>query len=214
MEGVAEIEIKGKGVRARKLQVYKDFGDVRYTGDRYVAFYNWWRNRVNTNETRGEYLFAEPVIAGKVEVLENEKAAVEAVRDSERVVISIPLNRQRQHVDRVIDRILKKNLKMEKGRKVKDPSNSKARYKLTKSVQMESLRKAFLVYDQRNQSEKEGHQLSSYEIAKNIGYIANLKNKKGEISDEASEKRVISAIVSRYHRNAKRKISNTNQGCF
>ena len=109
MEGVGEIEIKGKGVRARKLQVYKDFGDVRYTGDKYVAFYNWWRNRVNTNETRGEYLFAEPAIKGKVEVLEDEEAAVEAVRDSERVVISIPLNRQRQYVDRMIDRILKKN---------------------------------------------------------------------------------------------------------
>jgi len=214
MEGVAEIEIKGKGVRARKLQVYKDFGDVRYTGDRYVAFYNWWRNRVNTNETRGEYLFAEPVIAGKVEVLENEKAAVEAVKDSERVVISIPLNRQRQHVDRVIDRILKKNLKMEKGRKVKDPSNSKARYKLTKSVQMESLRKAFLVYDEKNQAKDIKQSISNKEIAERSNIKLNFRNTDLEMNDDQNRNRVISATVSRYLRIAKQKIDRTNSGFF
>ena len=41
-------------------RVFSDFGDVRYEGCRYKAFAKWWTNRVNTNETRGVYLFAEP----------------------------------------------------------------------------------------------------------------------------------------------------------
>ena len=37
------------------LKVYKDFGDVRYEGDKYIAFTKWWRSKVNDTETRGEY---------------------------------------------------------------------------------------------------------------------------------------------------------------
>lgn len=35
-----------------KIQTaYKDFGDVRYKGDKHIAVIMWWRNRVNDAET-------------------------------------------------------------------------------------------------------------------------------------------------------------------
>ena len=34
------------------LQVYEDFGDVRYEGDKYLAFTKWWRGKVSDTETQ------------------------------------------------------------------------------------------------------------------------------------------------------------------
>jgi hypothetical protein len=31
----------------RIQQVYEDFGDVRYEGDKYIAFTQWWRSKVS-----------------------------------------------------------------------------------------------------------------------------------------------------------------------
>jgi hypothetical protein len=47
--------------KKKLLKVYEDFGDVRYEGDRYVAFAKWWNAKLANGETKGAYLFAEPL---------------------------------------------------------------------------------------------------------------------------------------------------------
>ena len=54
---------------------HKDFSDVRYKGDRYAAFAQWWRNRVNTTETRVEFLFAYPLANSFVQHVTDGDAA-------------------------------------------------------------------------------------------------------------------------------------------
>ena len=41
---------------------------MRYEGDRYVAFAKWWNAKLANGETKGAYLFAEPLIEMKVAV--------------------------------------------------------------------------------------------------------------------------------------------------
>ena len=67
---------KGTKVEDSQLsQVFADFGDVRYDGDKYKAFANWWRRKANDTETMGEYLFSEPVAATKVMLVDDAEAA-------------------------------------------------------------------------------------------------------------------------------------------
>ena len=35
------------------LKVYEDFGDVRFEGDRYIAFAKWWNAKLANGETKG-----------------------------------------------------------------------------------------------------------------------------------------------------------------
>jgi len=37
--------------KKKLLKVYEDFGDVRYEGDRYVAFAKWWNAKLADVET-------------------------------------------------------------------------------------------------------------------------------------------------------------------
>tara|TARA_B100000787_G_scaffold51100_1_gene36899 strand:- start:65 stop:232 length:168 start_codon:yes stop_codon:yes gene_type:complete len=55
--------------------VYKDFGDVRYEGDKYVAFSKLWKSKVSESETRGEYLFAKLLVTSKVDVVDDINVA-------------------------------------------------------------------------------------------------------------------------------------------
>ena len=57
-------------------QIYNDSFDVRYEGDKYIAFTKRWRSKVNNTETSGEYLFAEPITINKVILSEDRDTAI------------------------------------------------------------------------------------------------------------------------------------------
>jgi hypothetical protein len=196
-------------------QVYTDFGDVRYEGDRYKAFCDWWRAPVSTGERRGEYLFAEPVHASTVKVLEGATDVERAMTSDDTIIVSIPLNRQRQHVNKAIDRLLKKHMQTEKGRAVRNPSHSKARYSLSKPSVPNALKKSFELYTARRQSLFDDIKTSNGELAKltNLNYTVSF-NFDNENSDNAARNRTISVIVSRHIASAKKTIHNIKYGCF
>jgi hypothetical protein len=134
------------------LKVYEDFEDVRYDGDRYQAFCAWWRNRVNTNEQRGAYLFAEPLRGMWTRVLtdEDEDDLRNAWEDDAQIVIALPVHQTRHHANKSLTRIVRKHIAEQKGRAVSDPRSSKARYHLNTAVQPRALKLAFDVWDLRN----------------------------------------------------------------
>ena len=199
----------------KMLRVYEDFGDVRFEGCRYAAFARWWRERVNTNETRGERLFAEPLLQRSVRLLQHVDDAAAALSSEDVLVLAVPRGMQRQHIDKAIDRILRKHVVTKKGRTLRNPKLSQARYSMSKPMLAQSMKKAFDVYDLRTAAAEEGVKLSNERVAKaaKLDYKEKLKLD-GDIYDDKQRARVVSAIVARHYKDAKTMIANAALGCF
>ena len=199
----------------RMLRVYEDFGDVRYEGDRYLAFSKWWTERVNTNEQRGVYLFAEPPHTASVSVIHSEDEAVAALNSEDTVLIAVNVTRQRKHIDSRIDRILRKQMgELKRGRQVRNPKLSAARYRLSKAVQAQTLKKTFAVYDIRSTAAAEGRRVSNWDVAQLAKLDYRQRDKGLDIYDDAAVKRVVSAIVARHVKDARTMIENAAVGVF
>ena len=95
------------------LRVYEDFGDVRYEGDKYLAFTKWWRGKVSDTETRGEYLFAEAPTPNKVMLVEDRDTAIQSADDESSLLIRIPKALTRRQIDMSIERIFAKEMTFE-----------------------------------------------------------------------------------------------------
>ena len=199
----------------RMLRVYDDFGDTRYEGDRYLAFTQWWTERVNTNEQRGAYLFAEPPHTASVSVIQHVDDAAAALSSEDTVLIAVNVTRQRKHIDTRIERILRKHMgELKRGRQVRNPKLSQARYRLSKAVQAQTLKKTFAVYDIRTAAAAEGRRVSNWDIAQLAKLNYRQRDKGLDIYDETAVKRVVSAIVARHVKQAKDMIENAAFGTF
>lgn len=200
---------------ARMMKLNEDFGDVRYEGDRYVAFKQWWTERVNTNEQRGVYLFAEPPHTASVSVIQHVDEAAAALSSEDTVLIAVNVTRQRRHIDGRIDRILRKHMgELKRGRQVRNPKLSAARYRLSKAVQAQTLKKTFAVYDIRTAAAAEGRRVSNWEVAK-LAKLGYRQREKGlDVYDETAVKRVVSAIVARHVKHANTMIESAAFGVF
>lgn len=199
----------------KMLTVYEDFGDVGFEGCRYAAFARWWRNRVNTNETRGERLFAEPLLQRSVRLLQHVDDAAAVLNSDDMLVLAVPRDMQRQHIDKAIDRILRKHVVTHKGRAIRNPKLSQARYSMSKPVLAQSMKKAFDVYDLRTAAAEEGVKLPNEKVAKaaKIAYTQKSVDNEAEFTP-AERKRVVSAIVARHYKDAKTMIENSAVGVF
>ncbi len=198
----------------KQLQVYEDFGNVQYTGCRYAAFASWWTKRVNTLETRGEYLFAEPYMAGAANKLDTVEAAQAAVESANTLVLSVQLNRQRQHVDKAIDRLLQKHMHTVKGRTVRNPKLSSARYSLGTSVVVDALKKTFDVYDARCTAELRGERITNWQIAQQVKLVVKERKRNDEDRDTAAERRNTAVVVSNLLNRAGKLIGSAGVGTF
>jgi len=187
--------------------IYDDFGDVRYTGDKYLAFTNWWRCKINANETRGEYLFAEPLTSNKVRLIEDSDVRNQSAFDEDNLLISIPKSLTRKQIDKGIEKILKKEITFERGRQTINPSRAKARYALTKPVKVKSLKVAFDLYEV---SQKYGETIDNFKLAKLVGVKVN----SAAGTTHSSTRRKISTAVSRKKKLANDAIQNVVHGWF
>lgn len=86
-----------------------------------------------------------------------------ALSSEDTVIIAVNVTRQRKHIDSKIDRILKRQMgELKKGRQVRNPKLSQARYSLSKAVQAQTLKKTFTVYDIRRAAAVEGRKISNW----------------------------------------------------
>ena len=198
------------------LQVYRDFGDVRYEGDKYVAFTKWWRSKVSDGETRGEYLFAEAPTPNKVVLVEDIDVAIQAVEDESSLLIRIPKSLTRKQIDIAIERIFAKEMTFERGRQTRNPTRSNARYKLSKPISVETYKMAFDIYEMLLNKERSNVKLSNYVIAKRVGLAVTRKEDtlKGQEMTVANERRTISVAVTRKKKTAIDAIRNVAEGKF
>jgi len=202
---------KTEDQKAMRL-LFKDFGDVRYEGDRYKAFTDWWREKVTATEERGQYLFAEPIIGSKVEVIEDASAASLHADEDSVLLVSIPKSMQRQHVEKALNRIFKKQLPTQKGRGARNPNKSRARYSLIKPLQADALKKSFDLYEMKTNADKSGKRIKNAAMAKvlKIPYKERSKEREAAYADAARD-RNISIIVSRHMKKARDLIQSSIQ---
>ena len=195
-------------------QVYRDFGDVRYEGSVHMAFTEWWIEKLDDIDTRGTYLFAEPYSGTKVEVIEDKSKAEEAAEDVSTLLVSIPKVISRKRIDEAIDRILASEMEFERGRKVRNPSRSKARYHLTKPIKAENLKEAFDVYEMERLAKLNGKKVSNVQIAKSLGLEVKQKNTDEQAEDYAYTNELLNTKVWRRKKIAKDAIANVAKGFF
>ena len=189
------------------LKVYKDFGDVRYEGDKDIAFTKWWRGKVNDTETRGEYLFAEPTTINKVMLIEDRDTSIQSADDESSLLIRVPTNLKRNYINSGIERIFAKHITFERGRQTRNPSRSNARYHLSAPIMVETYKTAFGIYEHLL-----NNKLSSFQVAKKFNMLPNFEDK--DERDIAYERRVVSTKISRKKKEAKDAISNVAKGIF
>ena len=187
-------------------QVWCDFGDVSFHGDKHLAFTKWWLGKVDGGERRGEYLFAEPLSGISTGLVKNLDEARSALEDSTSILVRVTLGGQRKFIDAALDRIIRKHGVFERGRNVKNPTRSNARYSLSKPVQVEALAGYFRVFEL-----KQNHpEISNYEVFKRL----KLKIDKQELETIGEYRRRISTLVSRNYGFAKRMVENVAKGQF
>ena len=205
--------------QSNMLKVYKDFGDVRYEGDRYRAFCAWWRNRVNTNEERGAYLFAEPLRGYWTRVVSDSDEAAALAEADDQILITVPKNQMRLNAAKGTAKLIAKHIPENKGRASKDPRSSNARYHLNTAVHLNKLKLAFDTWDHRNGSAvDEIPQRISKNLPTNvrIAHAVGLQYtpQRSEDYSKADEHRTLSTQVSRYLRSATDMVNSAGTGAF
>ena len=183
-------------------QLYKDWGDVRYQGDRYRAFAKWFSRPVGKGHTVGTWLFGEPPLSMSVRLVKSGADAEALLANGGAFLVAIPRRMRRDYLDRRLNAIFKKDLVVVKGRAVRDPRTSRALYHLTKAAVPATLKKAFDLYDAKQKALTSGEKLSNTDLFKNAGlkYIQKIKDE--EKLKGAAKRRVISMLVSRHIKNA------------
>ena len=182
------------------------FGEILCSGDTHMSFTKWWLEKLPNGERRGEFLFAEPLTGRGTRVVNNIAEAEEALLDNSSVLVRIDLSGQRKFVDSSLDRIIRKNVVFERGRTVKNPNRSNARFNISKPVQVDPLKRVFKVYEL-----KEGNaELSNYEVFKKLGS----KLEKQAEETVGDYRRRISTLISRDYGTAKCMIKNAFEGKF
>lgn len=194
-------------------RVYADFGDVRYEGDEYIAFAQWWRSKVSVTEKRGEFLFAEPKTARRVELVTDREEAKRLIDSEEELLIRVSRGMQKKHIDNALKRIFDRELSFEKGRQTRNPNRSNARYSLSNAVITDNLKMAFDVYEMTVQAQREGRKLKNQQIAQAVG-LSIEKRSNDDVADRASDNRALSVAVSRKRKTAADAIANVVKGVF
>ena len=126
--------------------------------------------------------------------------------DNSSVLVRIDLSGQRKFIDLSLDMIIRKNVVFEKGRAVKNPSLSNAKFSISKPVQVEAVQRVFKVYELK----EENYGLSNFEVFKKLG----VKLEQQAAETVGDYRRRISTLISRDYGNAKRMVKNAFEGRF
>ncbi len=199
--------------RVRWEAVRECFGVVEVGENVHKSFCDWWRHKMPNGEERGVYLFAEPVLERKTVELTEWKQTRALLDDEHYILMAVPKDVQLSYARQSVDRILKRHDVRKEGRKVRDPKHSKARYHLSKSVQVESLRKAFRLYEHQLEAVTKGESVTNVELARRAG-IKHQSKAKDQVMDKAARNRNLGIIVSRHLKMARDAVGRVQLGMF
>ena len=184
--------------------LYADFGVV--SND---TFKDWWT-------AHGFYLFAEKT---KPQFLEELKSPAEWKADwtDENVmVLAVPLDIPKRHLQGFFARLLKARHAGKRGRKaLSDKDASTARYPLHRNVSIHTLRIQLAVYDAVMAKKRGEVKRTLAQIGADLQLVKSAMPHSKDLRHEAEMKRsVMAATVSRHFKDAQRIVANTALGQF
>lgn len=115
-----------------------------------------------------------------------------------------------------IERIFSKEMSFEKGSQTRNPTRSNARYSLTSPIKVDNLKTAIEVYEHILLANRNGENVSNYQIAKRLGIVVTRKEEtlKEQAMTVSDERRTITVAVTRKKKTAIDAISNVVEGKF
>lgn len=139
-------------------KLYADWGDIHA----YDNFWKWWSEEVETTETRGEYLFAEPYEYRQVE----EVWSLDDQNEDD-LIVRIPLEVRTGELTRSLRRLLQSYKDRSKAARKK----SRARYPVNASVPLYTLNKCLVTYDlyHQNRGSINANDMNKYELCDMAG---------------------------------------------
>jgi hypothetical protein len=191
----------GKGELAA---LYKDFGDVRD-----ADFRLWWN-------AHGIALFSEqPANYILKELASKDEWAAEWTADT-MLVVAVPLTIPKNQIGKFFNRLLKTRHKGQRGRKaLSDSDASTARYPLNRNVSVAALQKQLAVYDVYLANETAERKQTLAQIGAALKLVPHhMPNPKDSPATAADKRRIVSATVSRYYKQARTIIEATADGVF
>jgi hypothetical protein len=191
-----------KGGKGAYAKLYKDFGDVHAT-----EFKAWW-----TDNSRGMRLFSEPPAPIGVVALSDQDMLdlVDQGRDSQTLIVAIPLDYQRRIITKEFNKLLTKHFTRKQGDK--RVHQSRARYPLAKVPDVAALLITLECYDYR----KKHPEKPLWWIAQQVGVSARLTAAElaGTGGSTVNKKASMTAGVSRKLKHAATIIDGVGKGIF
>ena len=171
-EGYKDCCDRGGAGRYKKL--YADCGNIH--AHETQNFWHWWSEKISDEETRGEFLFAEPD-ARQIRITDKLTHS----EKSDTLLLAIPIEVRTAYLVTMLRRLLKdQNTAVAAARRI-----SRARYKVAANVALASLYQTLRVYDVWQ--EHKHSKLKKYELCVMAGVSVNrvvnsLKEEDGTIS--------------------------------
>jgi hypothetical protein len=171
-EGYKDCCDRGGAGRYKKL--YADWGNIH--AHETQNFWHWWSEKISDEETRGEFLFAEPD-ARQIRITDKLTHS----EKSDTLLLAIPIEVRTAYLVTMLRRLLKdQNTAVAAARRI-----SRARYKVAANVALASLYQTLRVYDVWQ--EHKHSKLKKYELCVMAGVSVNrvvnsLKEEDGTIS--------------------------------
>ena len=101
-----------------------------------------------------------------------------------------------------------------KGRTVRNPKFSQARYSLGTSVVVDALKKTFDLYDAKRTAELNGEKITNWHIARKLRLVVKERKRDDIDRDVAAEKRSTTIVVSNHLNKARKLIVKAGVGIF
>ncbi len=187
-------------------KLYEDFGDVRRDD-----FHAWW-----TTGKRGARLFGERPLPLNLKELKDANEWDSEWHQEGVLVVAVPLNLPKRHLEAKFSELLKKRHGGQRGRrKAGDGCVSTAEYPLHRNVSVPTLRVQLAVYDAVMAKRRGEVDKTLARIGQELRLVASAMPRSTDLKDEAEHKRnVMAATVSRHFKAAQRIVANVARGEF
>lgn len=193
---------KGQG---RLVKLYKDFGDVRGSD-----FKKWW-----TVDGRGARLFGEQPSPTTLKELTDYSEVPATWNTNHLMLVAVPLTTNKRYIKTRFNRLLKQRHTRGRGRTAAKYADSTARYPLSSNTTIDNLDKCLAVYLRHRQAIESGVKMPLWRIGAELRLIPSAIPKPSDLSQDAFlKRRTLASAVSRYLKQANRRISNVVKGVF
>lgn len=192
-------EKEGKG---KLSELYKDFGDVREG-----SFREWWR-------VKAVPLFAEKRSDIRVDEVQSKDEVPSEWDKKDLMILKISLEMDKKSIKRIFNQILKRHT-TERGRPAQKFGKSTAKYPINQNFTIDNLRIGLEIYDLYKRTRTGEDKLKLWEIGVELRLLPDsMPHPKDSNGEKLIKRNRMAATVSRYIKQAEKRIENVAKGVF